>query len=401
MRLAQAADFVEVSLTSCTVTSMTGRFPGAATASGRLCVLLAVALAMTACRDADSSKPSSTSTSDGGEVATGEPFPDARCEANRAAGTVNYLSGFDFAATPTIVDVLMADEQGYFEDMCLDVEITPSFSTQNYAPVAGGQGQMASGGSFSEVLSYALRNDAGLRAVAVEGRAPIDVLITKPGIDELADLEGETIGVKEALQPSIAAMLANEGLVEGEDYETVPLQGFDPLTHIEIRSIAGFPGYRSNEPGQLERAGVDFEMFDPIDYDIPGSFGVLFTSDEFLNEHPTAAQDFLRASMKGLADAIDDPEAATAVAVERINGNGNPNFLSPEGEAFRWKTESALVEATPEAPAGVINVEALQTEVDAYAEVGAFPTEPVASEYVADVLTGVYDADGTVIWPST
>ena len=44
----------------------------------------------------------------------------------------------------------------------------------------------------------------------------------------------------------------------------------------------------------------------------------------------------MRATMRGLADAIADPAAAAAIAVELINGNGNPNFLSPEGETFRW-----------------------------------------------------------------
>ena len=45
-------------------------------------------------------------------------------------------------------------------------------------------------------------------------------------------------------------MLAGAGLVEGEDYETVLLDGFDPLAHIAIDGIVGFPGYKSNEPGR-------------------------------------------------------------------------------------------------------------------------------------------------------
>jgi NitT/TauT family transport system substrate-binding protein len=170
---------------------------------------------------------------------------------------------------------------------------------------------------------------------------------------------------------------------------------------MEIPSIVGVPGYRSNEPGQLERADVDFEVFDPADFDVPGSFGVIFSSAEFVNEHPTAAQDFMRASMRGLADAIDDPDAATAIAVELINGNDNPNFLSPEGEEFRWRVESELVAGTAELPAGVIDPDLLQAEVDAYAAVGMFGEEtPDLEGTYVDVLTEVYADDGTVIWPS-
>ncbi len=363
-------------------------------------VLVVLAFISSACSDDDESEP--TTPTGAGAVAAGEPFPDDRCEANRDAGTITYLSGFDFAASASIVEVLVAEERGYFEELCLDVKITPSFSTENYQPVAGGDAQFASGGSFSEVLSYAASNDAELVALAVEGRSPIDVLMVKGGEAEtLEDLEGTTIGVKGKLNASVAAMLAGAGLEEGDDFETVLVDGFDPLVHIEIPSIVGVPGYRSNEPGQLERAGVDFDVFDPADFDVPGSFGVIFSSVEFVNEHPTVAQDFMRASMRGLADAIADPDAATAIAVELINGNGNPNFLSPEGEEFRWRVESGLVAGSEGTPPGVIDPELLQAEVDAYAEVGMFgeETPDIDGTYV-DVLTDVYDGDGTVIWPA-
>jgi len=363
-------------------------------------VLMVLALVASACSDDDDADL--TTPTDAGTVTAGEPFPDERCQENRDAGTITYLSGFDFAASASIVEVLVAEERGYFEALCLDVELTPSFSTANYQPVAGGDAQFASGGSFSEVVSYATSNEADLVALAVEGRTPIDVLMLKPdAAATLEDLEGTTIGVKGKLNASVAAMLAKAGLEEEADFDTVLLDGFDPLVHMEIPSIVGVPGYRSNEPGQLERADVDFEVFDPADFDVPGSFGVIFSSAEFVNEHPTAAQDFMRASMRGLADAIDDPDAATAIAVELINGNDNPNFLSPEGEEFRWRVEAELVAGTAELPAGVIDPDLLQAEVDAYAAVGMFGEEtPDLEGTYVDVLTEVYADDGTVIWPS-
>ena len=63
------------------------------------------------------------------EVAAGEPFPAARCAANEDAGTITYLTGFDYAATASIIDVIVADDLGYYDDLCLDVEIRPSFSS--------------------------------------------------------------------------------------------------------------------------------------------------------------------------------------------------------------------------------------------------------------------------------
>jgi len=341
----------------------------------------------------------------GSEVVAGEAFPADRCAANEAAGTITYLTGFDFAATASIVDIIVAEAEGYYEALCLDVEITPSFSTANYPLIAENDAQFASGGSFSEVVAFADANDADFVVTAVEGPTAIDSLIVKPGVaTELGDLAGSTIGVKGKLPPSVAAMLATAGLVENEDYETVLLDGFDPTAHIAIESIDGFPGYKSNEPGALERADVEFDLFDPLDYDIPGSFGIVYGNQQFIDEHPTAAEDFMRATMRGLADAIADPEAAANMAVELINSGGNPNFLSPEGEVFRWTTDAALIsELTPAGTGfGVANVDALQNELDTYAQVGLFgdADTPTATDYLSDILDRIYDADAMVIWPT-
>jgi NitT/TauT family transport system substrate-binding protein len=346
-----------------------------------------------------------TATTDGGaDVAAGEPFPAERCAANEAAGTITYLSGFDFAATASIVDVVVADTAGYYEELCLDVELKPSFSSDNYALVAGGEAQIAAGGSFSEAVDYSTTNDVDIVAVSIEGRSAIDSLIVKPGAaTTLEDVRGSTIGVKGKIPPSVAAMLAGAGLVEGGDYETVLLDGFDPVAHYNLDGIIGFPGYKSNEPGQLERAGLPFELFDPTEFDVPGSFGVLFTTREWAEANPTVLQDFLRATMRGLADALADPAAATQTAVDLVEANGNPSFLSLEGESFRWTTDAALLqEETPDGDFGVPDPAALQEELDAYAAVGLFGgTAPDAAAFVlVDPIAGVYDDDAAVIWPS-
>jgi NitT/TauT family transport system substrate-binding protein len=197
-------------------------------------------------------------------------------------------------------------------------------------------------------------------------------------------------------------MLAQAGLVEGTDYTTVGIEGFDPLVHIELPGLAAFTGYKSNEPGQLERAGVHFALLDPSEANIPGTFGILYTNAGFINDHPTAAQDFVRAAMRGMEDAIADPDAASQTAVDLINANGNPRFLSPEGEQFRWRTESDLVvEFTPEGePVGLIHPADLQAQIDAYDAIGIFTAKPpIEGTYDDALIADVYGSDGKVIWP--
>jgi hypothetical protein len=364
------------------------------------CVVPVILLA--ACGNDDASSPTTPPPTGAGGV-TAEGISPERCEANRAAGTITYLSGFDFAASASIVEVVVADEKGYFDEMCLDVELKSSFSTTNYPLIAANEAQFSSGGSFSEVVRYADNTDADFVVVAVEGKTGIDALVAQPEITELAQLEGQRIGVKEAITQSVKAMLAEAGMVEGEDYSTVSLDGFDPKIHIEL-DVAGFPVFKSNEPGQLERAGIPFTLFDPAESGIPGSFGILYTNATFLSEHPTAAQDFVRAAMRGLEDAIADPDAAAAMCVDLINSGGNENFLSPESETFRWRTESALVvDSTPDGqPVGLPDAAILQQEVEAYTAAGTFEDVPdIAPRFTEDLLAGVYDDSGHVIWPNS
>jgi len=381
--------------------------------SRRSAVALTIAalLLIAACSGDDTTIGSPEPTSDGStpvdlvpDVIADAPFPTARCEANRAAGTITYLSSFDFAASASIVDVLVADAKGYYDDLCLDVQLKPSFSVENYPLIAANDAQFSSGGSFSEMVDFAGANDAGFVALAVEGRTGIDALITKDGeASTLASIKGTKIGVKGAITPSVKAMLAMEGLIEGTDYETVLLDGFDPTVHIEVPDIIGFPGYKSNEPNQLTAAGVKFKLYDPADHDIPGSFGVIYTNQQFLEEHPTAATDFMRATMHGLADAIADPEAAANIAVEAINANGNALYLSPEGEIARWNVESQLVEqsVTTDAPLGLPLLDLLTEEVTVYTEIGLFNGLLPVIDTMVDptVLASIYN-NGSLIWPS-
>jgi NitT/TauT family transport system substrate-binding protein len=211
--------------------------------------------------------------------------------------------------------------------------------------------------------------------------------------------------VKGKLPSSIEVMLLQAGLTEAEDYETVPVDGFDPVAHFAIDSIVGVPGWRSNEPGRLEREGVAFDQFDAADADVPGSFGAIFASQSFVDEHPTAVEDFVRATMRGLATAIADPDAASAAAIALIEAGGNPNFLSAESEQFRWRTEAEIIAGeTPDGVApGTPDIELLTEEVETYAEIGLYGdagTPDVDALVDASFAAAVTDDDGAIIWPA-
>lgn len=363
--------------------------------------LSALALAATACgSDDDPGTASSAPTSTSGVTTTG--ISQARCDENKAAGTITYISSFDFSASASIVDVITAKKQGYFEDLCLDVELQAGFSTKNYPLVAANRAQFSSAGNYSEILNFT-QDGAEFVALVDYGKSPIEGLVTEEsGATDLSQLKGKTIGVKGDLPPSIVALLAKAGLERGTDYEELQLQGFDPAAQLEL-SIDALPVYKSNEPGQLDAKGIKYHLFDPSDSNIPGSFGIIYTSKEFATEHPTAVEDFTRAALKGMEDAIADPKTSVEACLDLINTSGNHAFLTLEGETYRWTHESAIVKAStpPGEPIGLIDPTLLATEYDTYVKAGVWPKGAPADGkyYDADVAKSVYGSDGKVIWP--
>ena len=359
-------------------------------------VLLTIGLLVAACSD----DASSGAGSDGGALNTSALTTEERCEANKAAGTITYVSSFDFAAAASILDVIVADAEGYFTELCLDVEIKPGFAPGNGGLVAEGQAQISSAGSFGELVNTNVQGEADLVAIAQYGKTSIETLVVPADgpIENLDDLTGSTVGIKGDLPYSLQAMLGVAG-VDRSGFEELLLDGFDPVAHLDL-GIDALPVYKSNEPAQLDAAGVTYRQFDPQEFDVPASFAVFFTSASFLDEHPTAIEDFLRASFRGFAFAVDNPEDAVGHAFDRIDAAGNPNFFSDEGEGFRWITESALVlETTPDGQGpGLLAVDALGAEIDLLTEVGVFETEPDWQPMLAEGLAdSLYDGTD-VIW---
>jgi NitT/TauT family transport system substrate-binding protein len=334
---------------------------------------------------------------------TAEGITTERCEANKAAGKITYLSSFDYAAAASIVDVVVAKAKGYFEKMCLDVTLKSGFSTSNYPLIAAGEAQFSSAGNYTEILNYSV-DGAEYVATVDYGKEPIEALITpEDGVTALADLKGKTLAVKGDIPPSLVAMLAQAGLERGKDYKETLIETFDPQAALEL-DIDALPVYKSNEPGQLDRNNVKYHLFDPATEAIPGSFGLIYTSKSFYEKHPTAVVDFTRAALHGMEDAIADPTSAVQACVDAINAAGNTFYLSLEGETYRWTQElKAVQESTPSGkPIGLIDPEVFRHEYDSYVKAGVWPKgAPKYAEYFdADVAASVYGPDGKVIWPA-
>ena len=146
----------------------------------------------------------------GGDTAPTSASDTDACKRNQDAGTITYISGYGYSASAGQLDVFLAEELGYFDDLCLDVEINAS-GANGQQLVASGQAQFTALGSASDVM-LAAANSKNLTAVATYGTTPPFSIFGNERLESLKDLEGGSLGYFINLTPSASAMLDEAGV---------------------------------------------------------------------------------------------------------------------------------------------------------------------------------------------
>ncbi|NAZ76436.1 ABC transporter substrate-binding protein [Kineococcus sp. T13] len=343
----------------------------------------------------------SGSDGDGGTAAPGEGRGSAvsaeRCAANEAAGRITYVTGYQYQASASILDPIAAQALGYFDALCLDVQIQPGTgeTAQNAQLVAAGTAQISSMSGNSDVLVN-VANGVDVKAVALFGHVPIATLMTGPGITDLKQLEGTTLGQKGALPVAIEGMLRAADV--DVDAITQVVVGFDPtvLVRGQVQSLTG---YKSNEPLTLAALGEEVTQWNPEDRGVPGSIATTIVNPGFLAEHRGAVEDFLRAQLKAYRYCeASEEQAAECVghAAEQAQAG-----YDTEHNVQVWRTEARLVDDSLPAGQvlGQIDEASVRTEGDFLVRMGQVPAAPDPASLVdADLVPSLY-ADGDLVWP--
>lgn len=279
-----------------------------------------------------------TASTAGGSGVTFSGISRAECAENRRAGSIVYLSGYAYVPAVSIGDVINAQARGYFKDMCLHVVLKPGLSTDNVALVSANRVQISGLGSDSEVIA-ARAEGANLVGVLTYGHTAVSELIT-PGnlkISRLSQLDGKTIGIKGAIPYEIEAMLVKAG-VKLSSLHQVQV-GYNPAI-IDQGRIQALPVYKSAEPRELDADGLKYKVWNPTNYDVAASFGVIIVNTTFAHRYPTAVADFLRADLEGFLWGVAHPQETAAYSEKLVD----PALeVSTPVALFRWRIESGLV----------------------------------------------------------
>jgi ABC-type nitrate/sulfonate/bicarbonate transport system substrate-binding protein len=330
------------------------------------------------------------------DTAAGTAIGPERCARNRAAGPITFLTSFAYAATSGILDVLAARELGYFDALCLKLAVEPG--STNAQLVSAGTAQLAGLGDASSVL-VAIDNGAAITGVLTYGNTSAIELITLKSRDikSLSELAGKTIGYKVAPAPQIAAMLVAAHVpIDSVNFVSV---GFNPAT-LANGNVAALIAYKSNEPRVLASQGYRVTEWDPEAYGIHSTFNVLVANKKWAAAHPTAVQDFLRATLRAF-NWINLSDANLERALGFAQSLSTAGF-DLAGSRERWKIEARLIAGSQPANTalGHIDDAQWQPEADMLVRAKLVSHAPVvAASHDNSYLDAIYDGKA-LKWPA-
>jgi putative hydroxymethylpyrimidine transport system substrate-binding protein len=331
-----------------------------------------------------------------GTDAAGSAVGAARCAQNRAAGPIVFLTSFAYAPTSSIVDVVTAEQLGYYKALCLDVRIQPGSTNEQL--LSAGTAQIAGLGDAASLMA-AQAHGAAIVGVATYGDTSAVELITLKdrGVRSLAELKGKTIGYKVALAPQVAAMLAGAGVPIGS-VKLVSV-GYNPVS-LANGSVDALISYKSNEPRVLASQGVAVTEWDPERYGVRSTFNVLAANRAWAAAHPTAVEDFLRATLRAYG-WINAADANLDRALGFLGDRSMAGFDMAKAKD-RWRVEARMIAASqpPGTPLGLNSPERWRSDAQALVQAGWLSRAPDAAAAVDNrFVQDIYQGD-KLIWPA-
>jgi NitT/TauT family transport system substrate-binding protein len=208
----------------------------------------------------------------------------------------------------------VSQAEGYFEEEGIEVEDSIVDGTGSVIQqMVAGRGDIGTVGPSGLLAST--QEGATLPVVYQIDHENIFAIVTPSdsGITEVADLEGETLGITSPAGgevPTVDAALSEAGLEKGSDVEVVSVGDGGPQVAEALESgrIAAYSGGDADTLA-LQQLGTDLTNILPEKYTaLPGNS--LAVSSDFLEENRDVAVRFLRAWAKGTQFAIENQEAA-------------------------------------------------------------------------------------------
>lgn len=248
--------------------------------------------------------------------------------AKNGNGPVKVILQADWYPQPEHGGFYTALVKGYYKDEGLDVSIQPGGPYVSVErQVAVGEAQF--GMSSSDKILESIADGQPLVAVAATMQHdPQGVMVRKDSpIRSFADLNGHTVAIKTGSTwwEYIAKRYKLNNVHE------VPAM-------MNVANFVADPNYvqqafATSEPFFAQQAGIETRVLLTSDAGY-SPYRVMFTTRDFVAQHPEAVDGFVRASLKGWRDYLNDPAAAHA-EIAKLNPALNAAWMQFTWQALR------------------------------------------------------------------
>jgi putative hydroxymethylpyrimidine transport system substrate-binding protein len=213
----------------------------------------------------------------------------------------------------------LADEQGYFADEDLEVDIHVPANPEDVLMLIG-SGRDTFGISYQTAVLQARQEGVPVQSIAALVQTPLNSIMTLQSseLEQPGDLAGKKIGYpgipsNEAL---LATMLESDGLTL-DDVELVNV-GFNLVQALISEQVDAIIGaYWVHESILAENEGFPVDIMRVEEWGVPTYYElVLVASEETIEDDPELVERFIRAMQHGYTDAMDDYAASTDAMLE-------------------------------------------------------------------------------------
>jgi diguanylate cyclase (GGDEF)-like protein len=235
----------------------------------------------------------------------------------------------------------MAKELGLYRDAGLDVEIRAG--ARGISPVTEVlEGRADFGIDGSGLLVERAHGRKVVALAAIFQKSPLRLIARADGdIRKITDLTGRKVMLLPGFRSlALIAMLDQVGLLD----KIIRIDSSADIDDLINGNVDAFNGYNSNEPYALEEAGIPAVQFDPAAYGIQFYNDVLFTDQHHASHDPALVKAFRDASRRGWISALDNPEKAIGVILDRYTSGKSRAHLRFEANAMHESIMADVVE---------------------------------------------------------
>lgn len=219
----------------------------------------------------------------------------------------------------------VAVERGYFADEDLDVYFEHLPENEAVTIVGAGEAPFAVV-SGEQVLLARAQNIPIVYVLAWWQDYPVAVAYpVESDIDSIDDLVGKKIGIPGLYGASyigFRAMISSAGILESDT--NLDSIGYNQVEAMLAGQEDAIVVYANNEPIQLEAQNFPVKLFRVADYVHLSSNG-LISSERVIADDPDLVRSMVAATLKGIEDTIEDPEAAFEISKGYVEGLDQAN----------------------------------------------------------------------------